>query len=214
MPERQTPAPLPGTGQPCAIIRRQISTPLRWPSAASRPGNALPGSGVAADGAPCRTARQQCAGPQDEDAAAIKAIRADANGQNITIEAIRLTDSEAIVYYDNLHYYTEAEILGRLTRVLMADAPARIEKFRMFAFLEQEFDVLRAPMERAFGQNDSGDTLLGNAITFDRPPMSNPVLAQGVRNSYPKYYWGLFPTFKQSLFDPNNPFAVELTADL
>ena len=150
----------------------------------------------------------------DGDAAAIRKIRADANAQNIDIQAIKLTGSEAIVYYNNLHYYTETEALGRLTRVLMADAPARIEKFRMFAFLEQEFDVLRAPMERAFAQNTSGEQLLGNAITFERPPLQNPILDQGVRSIYPLYYWGLYPTFKQSLFDPNNPFAVELTADL
>ena len=160
------------------------------------------------------TSASQPAANMEGDAAAIKKIRADANAQNIDIQAIKLTDSEAIVYYNNLHYYTETEALGRLTRVLMADAPTRIEKFRIFAFLEQEFDVLRAPMERAFAQNISGAQLLGNAITFERPPMQNLILDQGVRSIYPLYYWGLYPTFKQSLFDPNNPFAVELTADL
>ena len=102
---------------------------------------------------------------READAAAIKAIRADLGRSRIfASKRFRFTTSEVILYYDNERYFAEDEAVGRLTRVLMADAPPRIEKFRLIAKREQEFDVLRAPMERAFSQNSSAE-LLGDVIT-------------------------------------------------
>jgi hypothetical protein len=148
-----------------------------------------------------------------DDAAALRTIRADAAKQNIGIQALRLTESEAIVYYVNARYYEEDEAISRLTLVLMQDAPARIEKFRLVATNKQEFDVLRAPIERGFVQQ-SGAELLGNAITMTRPPLSNPVLIAAEARSYPQASWSLFPQFRQSFFDPNNPLALQVVAGL
>ena len=132
-----------------------------------------------------------------QDRAAIKAIRADAAKQEIGIEALRLNQSEAIVYYTNARYFAEDDAVNRLILVLMADAPARIEKFRIFAMDKQEFDVLRAPMERAFTQQSSAE-LLGNAITLARPPMDNPVLYDAERRSYPRFSWSFFRNFAKA----------------
>ena len=146
-----------------------------------------------------------------DDPAAIAKIRTDAAGQDISVEALRLTGGEAIVYYRNFRYRAEDDALNRLILVLMADAPARIEKFRIFAMNQQEFDVLRAPMERAYTQHSNAE-LLDNAITVSRPPMDNPVLTAAARTFYPSFSWELFPQFRQSFFDPNNPLAVQLIA--
>lgn len=147
------------------------------------------------------------------DNAAIKAIRADAAKQNLRIEALKLSRSEAIIYYVNGRYFAEDDALNRLILVLMADAPARIEKFRIFAMDKQEFDVLRAPVERGFAQRSSAE-LLGNAITMTRPPLSSPVLDAESRKTYPRLSWNLFPQFRQSFFDPNNPLALQVVAGL
>ena len=146
-----------------------------------------------------------------DDRAAMAAIRADAGKQDIRIEAVRLTASEAIVYYVNTRYRAEDDALNRLILVLMADAPTRVEKFRLFAMNQQEFDVLRAPMERAYTQHSSAE-LIDNAITVARPPMDNPVLSAAERTSYPRFSWELFPQFRQNFFDPNNPLAMQLVA--
>ncbi len=94
----------------------------------------------------------------------------------------------------------------------MADAPPRIEKFRLIAKREEEFDVLRTPVERAFTDGSSAG-LLGNALTLAPPPMNDPAAEHGERG-FPRFDWNLTPQFRQSFFDPHNPLAVQLVADV
>lgn len=153
--------------------------------------------------------------PVTDNKNAMAAIRADSRKQRIGIQALWLGESEAVVYYNNAHYFSEAEAIGRLTRVLMNDAPPRIEKFRLIAVVngvpQREFDVLRAPMERDLAQPGSDD-FLGGAVAGKAAPMENSVLAVADRRSYPHFSWDIFPQFRQSLFDPDNPFAVQFLA--
>jgi hypothetical protein len=155
--------------------------------------------------------------PGQERQTALAAILADATKQKITILALSLSDSEVIVYYSNTRYFHEQEAVDRLVRILLADAPANIEKFRLLPTLgsvpQKEFDILRAPTERSISQTGSYQILgEGNALTD--APLQNPVLAQGERGAFPRFSWGIFPQFRQEFFDPDNPFAVQLLAGL
>jgi hypothetical protein len=146
---------------------------------------------------------------------AIAAIRADAAKQQVAIQALSLTDSEATVYYSNLKYFHEKDAIDRLVRVLMADAPPDIEKFRLIATLggqpQNEFDILREPIERSIAQTDTYKILQeGNVIT--PPPLQNPILAQAERGTYPRFSWALYPQFRQQLFDPTNPLGMQFLA--
>lgn len=151
-----------------------------------------------------------------DPAAAMEAIQSDARKQQIAVEAVALTESSAIIYYNNSHYFSEADALDRLTRILMKDTPPEIEKFRIIAVVngvpQQEFDILRGPEERKFAQSDDLD-LFGNIPGAARmpPAMQNPVLSAAEKKSYPRFSWSVFPQLRQELFDPNNPFAVQLT---
>jgi len=150
--------------------------------------------------------------PQPNAQSAIEAIKADAAKQDVGIQAISLTDSDAIVYYSNLRYSHEDDAVKRLVRVLLMDAPPNIEKFRLVSTQggvpQAEFDVLRAPTERAIAQTGSY-SLLDNGNALTDPPLQNPVLSAALRGTYPKFDWNIFPNFRQELFDPNNPFAVQ-----
>lgn len=140
-------------------------------------------------------------------------IRADAAEQHINIDAISVSDAELVIYYTNETYFSEVDALDRLTRVLMADAPPEIEKFRMIAVYggpQREFDVLRAPAERSFAQGGKLD--LVNDVTSNPAPMQNPVLSAAERGTYPKFSWDIFPQFRQELFDPSNPLGVQFLA--
>lgn len=145
------------------------------------------------------------------DAAAVAKIRADAKIQHVGIAAIKLTRTEASVYYANTFYFSEAEALRRLTKLLMQDAPDDIEKFRMISTMtgkaEREFDVLRAPAERTVTQ--AGDIDLASDMTMQPAPMENQILAAAARKGYPQFSWSIFPQFRQQLFDPDNPFGVQ-----
>ena len=149
-------------------------------------------------------------GPAPQDA--IQTIKADAAKQKIVIQAITFTDNEAIVYYSNVRYSHEDEAVKRLTRVLLDDVPANIEKFRMLPTLGgmvlAEFDVLRAPTERDIVQTGRY-SLVENGNALIDAPLQNPVLAASERGTYPRYSWSVFPQFRQELFDPENPFAVQ-----
>jgi len=152
--------------------------------------------------------------PEPDAKAAIAHIRADAKQQRITIDAINVSGAELVVYYTNSNYFSEANALDRLTRVLMTDASPQIEKFRLIAVLEdvpqREFDVLRAPAERSFAQDGKLD--FSNNVTSGPAPMENPVLSAAARETYPKFSWDIFPQFRQELFDPSNPLGVQLLA--
>jgi len=71
---------------------------------------------------------------------------------------------EATVYYENYHYFREDDALERLSRLLMADAPTAIEEFRLVAVRagipQQEFHVLRGPVERAFSNDQENPASL------------------------------------------------------
>ena len=152
---------------------------------------------------------------QPSPQSALEKIKADAAKQQVTIVAISLTESEAIVYYANLRYSHEPDAVKRLVRILMADAPPNIEKFRLLPTLggvpQDEFDVLRAPTERAIAQTGSYN-LLADGNSLSDAPLQNPVLSDALRGTYPKFGWTVFPQFRQELFDPDNPFAVQFLA--
>jgi hypothetical protein len=152
--------------------------------------------------------------PEPDAKAAISRIRADAEKQRITIDAIDISGTELLVYYTNETYFSEENALDRLTRLLMANAPTQIEKFRLVAVLGgvplREFDVLRAPAERSFSQDDKLD--FNNNISSDPAPMQNPLLSTAELKTYPNLSWDVFPQFRQELFDPSNPLGVQFVA--
>ncbi len=145
--------------------------------------------------------------------AATDAIRRNAGQQKIVIEAIALGGGEALVYYSNQHYLFESIALNPLVRILMADAPPAVEKFRLIAVQDgvpqQEFDVLRSAPGTRF-HTDRRDCRSGQNHHHRPSPLDNPVLAAAANVSYPRFSWDFFPQLRQELFDPDNPFAVQM----
>lgn len=154
------------------------------------------------------------ADPQAANRAAAAKIRNDAGRQQIIIQTIAFGDGVATVYYSNIRYFSETDALNRLIRVMMADAPPDIERFRLIATLggipQREFDILRGPAERSVTQ--TGDLDIADTMTAIDAPMHNPVLAASESGTYPRISTSIFPQFRQELFDPSNPFGVQFLA--
>jgi hypothetical protein len=146
---------------------------------------------------------------------AIAAIKRDGSAQKLSIEAVSLDGGEAVVYYSNLHYLHEDDAIDRLVRMLLKDAPPDIEKFRLVPTSQgtplAEFDILRGPTERDIAQTGKYK-LIGDGNNLTDPPLQNPVLATSERGTYPRFSWNAFPQFRQELFDPSDPFAVQFVA--
>jgi len=140
-------------------------------------------------------------------------IRTAITAQNIFIDALSLGDSEVLIYYSNLHYLAETDAIDRIVRVLSKEAPPQIERFRLVAVQngvpQQEFDILRELVERSYLQEDG--TIFDHAVRVRPPAMNQPVLA-AADDVYPRFSWGIFPQFRQALFDPNQPFGVQFVA--
>jgi hypothetical protein len=147
-------------------------------------------------------------------AKAEKTIRAAITGQHIFVHALSLGEGELVIYYQNDHYLSESAAVDRIVRILTKEAPPEIEKFRLIAVSYgiplQEFNVLRAPVERSYEQED--ETVFNNSISVVRPGLSQPVLAQANNANYPKFSWNIYPQMHQALFDPNQPLGVQFLA--
>jgi hypothetical protein len=140
-------------------------------------------------------------------------IRAAIAGQNLFVDALSLGDSELLLYYRNVHYFAETDAIDRIVRVLTKETPPQIERFRLIAVQygvpQQEFDVLRGPVERSYEQEDG--TIFDHSVRIRPPAMDQPVLAAAT-DVYPHFSWGIYPQFRQALFDPSQPFGVQLLA--
>ncbi len=139
------------------------------------------------------------------------AIRKAITGQNLRVEALSLQGGELLVYYSNYHFFSETDALDRMTRILSAQAPPEVERFRLIAVQNgmsvQEFDILRSPVERSYLQENGN--IFDHSVSIRPPAMNQPVLAMTARDIYPRFSWGLYPQFRQALFDPNQPFGVQ-----
>jgi hypothetical protein len=144
-------------------------------------------------------------------AQAERAIRAAISAQHLYVQALSLGHGELVLYYSNSHYFAETDAIDRMVRVLSKEAPPEIEKFRLVAVVAgmpvREFDVLRGPMERSFEQEDG--TIFDHSVQVLAPAMNQPVLAAAAKDNYPQFSWGLYPQFRQALFDPSQPFGVQ-----
>ena len=144
----------------------------------------------------------------------LKDLKKALTDQRLLVEAVSYGNGELVVYYRNAHYFAETDAIDRMVRVLTKEAPTDIEKFRLIPVYgglpQQEFDVLRAPVERSAAQNEGA--IFDHAISLTLPPMENPILEAAVHESYPRFSWGLYPQMRQALFDPNQPFGIQLLA--
>jgi hypothetical protein len=147
------------------------------------------------------------------DDAVARKIRKDARAQALYIDAVHSSRGEMWIYFTNHHYFLEAEAVGRLTRIAMADASPDIEVFHLISVEHgialRQTKVLRSPLERALLANGSIPEL-NDAVSVEPAPMENPALdAMGAKN-FPRLSWAISPETKQSLFDPNLPLQAQL----
>lgn len=142
-------------------------------------------------------------------------IRSDVAGQQLELDALTHDQSEIWLYYRNKRYLSQVEAAGRLVRVLMKDAPPGIEVFHLVlverGLAIREFKISRSAMERA--ATTSGNSReQDDAIELVLPALHQPVLAESVAASEPRFTWALGPGLRQSFFDPHAPVQVEIMA--
>ena len=155
--------------------------------------------------------------PSTSDPAAIeRKVRADLYWQSLFMEAMSLGSNELWIDHDNYRFESEDEAIGRIARVLMADAPPSIEVFHIVAMQhgepQQQVTVVRGALERA--TSAEGATMsVGQGITLNTPPLDNPAVDRAEPGLYPSFAWSLDPKLTEHLFDPTDPLQFMIYAD-
>ena len=144
-------------------------------------------------------------------ASAIEKTKAGAQSQGLIIQAAAIKGATATIYYSNVRYFSEADAVNRLTRILMNAMPPEVEQFRLIATLgglpQKEFDVLRSQVERGIVQEDTVN--LAKDVQLLPAPLNNPVLTKSEAGTYPRHSWYFFPAFRQEFFDPDRPLGLQ-----
>ena len=151
------------------------------------------------------------------DADSIKAkILKDATAQKLEIQRIALFPHEIDLAFANSHYRTDTEAIGRLIRVVMNDAPDRVEQIRltiMIGYLPvRQLLFHRSDIERI--QNMSGSAYELLPSTDILAPSWEKTVEQDNLVSFPTFGVSLAPEYRQSLFDPSEPYRYQFYASL
>ena len=148
------------------------------------------------------------------DKAALQAkLRRELRLQSLELVTIDLRPSSLTVYYRNYRYLSQDEAIGRMARVLMANAPPNIEIFR-FVLLDDNMPVAevktaRSALERAIPAYGGAEEV-GDAITLGPAPADVRALDERWRNFSPKLHWSFGPTFRSVFFDPEVPIQGQI----
>ncbi len=133
--------------------------------------------------------------------------------QAIDIEALSVEPSMIWLYFSNRRYASESEAAGRISRVLMAEAPPGVEIFHIVSvrsgMAQREYQIARSSLERAtlaYGTS----TEMNSAVALLAPPLSNPSLERASSQTYPRFDWSIGPALREGLFDPNRPIQVQV----
>ncbi|MGN6516059.1 MAG: YjbH domain-containing protein [Rhizomicrobium sp.] len=140
-----------------------------------------------------------------------------ADAQNIQVAALSIREHRIRLAFINKTYLKNTEAIGRLLRILMTTAPASVEEFRLVDvtnYLPTNAVVFsRSDVERTLNLDGSADELW--PLTEIQPVSEHETfLDADSLISYPDFDYSISPGLRQSLFDPQNPLAVQIYANM
>ncbi|MBS0274815.1 MAG: YjbH domain-containing protein [Proteobacteria bacterium] len=139
-----------------------------------------------------------------------------AKDQGLQVAALSIDEHRIRLAFINKTYLHNTEAIGRLLRILMADAPTTIEEFSFVDITNylptNAVTLSRSDVERTL--NLSGSAIELWPLTEIKPvPENTALLGDDSLISFPKFDYSITPNYRQSLFDPQNPFAIQLYAN-
>ncbi len=130
--------------------------------------------------------------------------------ENLIFEGFTLTGRTAHVRIRNIHFMSEAQALGRTYRVMSRVLPASVEQFNVtmtgFSMPIMTTTVARSDLERLEYEREE-DILRATTFTDSIRFGSIPEPQEGL---FPDFSWGVAPFLRYSVFDPDNPFRIDV----
>jgi Exopolysaccharide biosynthesis protein YbjH len=152
---------------------------------------------------------------QEQEAKTARRIERAAKLQSLFIIGVEFQDRMVEVYYHNSKYHLESEAIGRLLAVLSQVAPDGFEHFKLVAvdhdMQVNQIIVPRRPLERLIANHGSPEELYNTSIIGPGPLKRKKDLLLS-QDRYPNIGYSLSPSFRYSLFDPDDPMRYQLGA--
>lgn len=133
--------------------------------------------------------------------------------QKLGVFGLSIDGVQANVFYSNNKYSRESEHIDRLLRALTQTAPDEIERFRLVATKRQlptlEVITSRKTIERLAAQDASAEefyqamSFKPGSRTFNNSDFTVPL-------TFPRFGYGLEPSLRYSLFDPDDPARYQI----
>ena len=164
-------------------------------------------------GDPAAAASWDTQGPEPESA--IASLREDLRGEGILLNAISVSGDTARLRYTNTRYRSEAQGMGRVSRVLTATMPPEVETFILEPM--QEGMPLSAQTIRRSDLETFENAVGGSEAMLARTSFGPAGPADGLTplpDDRDPFTWGLAPYFKLTLFNAQNPFQLSFGAEL
>lgn len=138
------------------------------------------------------------------------AILLAADGQKL--DALKVSGTSAEVWFVNLRHGAVPQAIGRVARALTQILPGSVETFRIVAIKNGlpliAVSLSRSDIEALENDPAGADEILKRAKITDPGP--RPERADYAESRYSKFDWAFEPYTAVSLFDPDNPFRLDL----
>jgi hypothetical protein len=138
-------------------------------------------------------------------------MAAAVEAQGLEVDGIAMHGDTVRILIANNRYLRDAEAVARTARALSATAPAEIEYFQIVTTRD---DMPLASVILSRTQLDAMARREGAPVSLFQSAVlepADPSLADDSQKSYPSFESDyLFPTFRQSFFDPDRPYYARL----
>ena len=158
-----------------------------------------------------RAAQASPTTPASLDAATSDRLKAGFDSQKVVLLGVSVEDDKLIILIENATYRRDSEAIARAARVLSAVAPPQINYF------EITFTSLGLPLTTVTLPRTEIDKLArreGSAAELFYGSELSPGVASSLDhlppNLFPQIGGSIYPVFRQSLFDPDNPVFIFL----
>jgi hypothetical protein len=164
------------------------------------------------NGDPGSAGKNDNAKPQQFDPASIEQkLIQDARDQKLAIVATKIAPTRIEIAFFNGTYRSNDEAMGRLLRLLMADAPSSVEEFRIVNMAGNMPTIAvmlsRADVERTLDMFGSASELQP-ASAMSAVAENDPLFLGDFNDDFPKFSYSVSPGLNKSFFDPNQPLRI------
>lgn len=145
------------------------------------------------------------------EAALRDVLRQTLAAEGIRLVSVELGDRSARLRYVNDRYRAEAQAMGRIVRILTQVLPPSIETFTLEPVREgipvASVSFSRADIEELESTAGAAEEIYRRAVFADASAGGTLV---AVADPRPPFRWGIRPYFGATVFDSDQPIAVEL----